>query len=110
MPLSEKTRVEVYLPDQAASAYRDFLEAIDREFTYTFGGCTIVRGLQGRYLSRLGQRVRDRITLIYTDLPLSLKEQRAKLVRYADRLREVAFAALNEEAVLVAVYSVHHSE
>jgi hypothetical protein len=37
LPLSEKARIEVYLPDQPTAAYRDLLDALDQEFTYTFG-------------------------------------------------------------------------
>jgi hypothetical protein len=47
LPLSEKARIEVYLPDLPKAAYEDLLDALDREFTYAFGGCTIVRGLAG---------------------------------------------------------------
>src|ERR1051326_6260811 len=54
LPLSEKVRIEVYLPDLPRAAYQDLLESIDREFTYTFGGFTAVRGLDGSYLSRQG--------------------------------------------------------
>ena len=61
MPLSEKARIEMYLPDLPPVAYRDLLDALNQEFTYTFGGCTIVRGLDGSYLSRLGLRIRDHI-------------------------------------------------
>lgn len=75
MPLSEKARIEVYLPDLPTAAYRDLLEALDREFTYTFGGCTIIRGLDGSYLSRLGPRIRDHINLIYTDTPVCFRRK-----------------------------------
>ena len=54
MPLSEKARIEIYLPDHLAPAYQELLAALDQELTYTFGGCTIVRGLDGSYLSRDG--------------------------------------------------------
>ena len=57
MPLSEKARIEVYLPDVTRLAYEDLLDAFEQEFTYTFGGCTTVRGLEGNYLSRLGLRM-----------------------------------------------------
>jgi hypothetical protein len=50
LPLSEKARIEVYLPDLPKPAYEDLLESLDQEFTYTFGGCTIVRRLDGSYL------------------------------------------------------------
>ena len=36
MPLFEKARIEVYLPDLPKPAYQELLAALDREFTYTF--------------------------------------------------------------------------
>ncbi len=109
MPLSEKARVEVYIPDLPAPAYRELLERLEREFTFGFGGCTILRGLSGSYLSDLGVPIQDRITLIYTDLPNALSRDLPVLSTYADELREAAFVALNEEAVLVTVTQVYHS-
>jgi hypothetical protein len=110
LPLSAKARIEVYLPDLPAVAYHRLRETLEREFTYTFGGCTVLRGLDGNYLARLGMVMRDRITLIYTDSPFSLEENWGRLARYADNLRDAAFAALDEEAVLVAVHAVWHAE
>ena len=110
MPLSEKARIEVYLPDQPAAAYRDLLDALDQEFTYTFGGCTIIRGLDGSYLSRLGLRVRDHVNLIYTDTPFAFEENFARISRYADELQDGAHEALDEEAVLVVVLRVYHAD
>jgi hypothetical protein len=100
----------VYLPDLLAPAYHDLLDALDREFTYTFGGCTILRGLGGSYLSRLGSVVKDRINVVYTDTPFSFDENRERLARYADELREAVLQALEEEAVLVTVFQVYHAE
>jgi hypothetical protein len=99
----------VYLPDLPAPAYRDLLRTLDREFTYTFGGCTILGGLAGSYLSRHGLIVKDQINLIWTDTPLVFGEDFDRISRYADRLREVAFLALAEEAVLVVAFPVYHS-
>jgi hypothetical protein len=91
-------------------AYHHLLNTLDQEFTYTFGGCTIVRGLDGSYLSRQGMVVRDRINLIYTDTPFALEQNLASIARYTDELRAAAFEALNEEAVLIAVHKVFHAE
>jgi hypothetical protein len=110
LPLSEKARVEVYLPDLPQLAYQNLLDTLEQEFTYSFGGATIARGLEGSYLSRLGQFLQDRINLIYTDTPFAFDEQFARLSVYADKLRAAAFAALAEEAVLVAVIKVYHAE
>jgi hypothetical protein len=81
LPLSEKARIEVYLPDVPRQAYQDLLGAFEQEFTFTFGGCTTVRGLEGNYLSRLGLQIRDRINLVYTDTPFALEEHFAQLSR-----------------------------
>jgi hypothetical protein len=109
LPLSEKARVEIYLPDLPKPAYQDLLAALDREFTYTFGGCTIIRGLDGSYLSQAGQMLQDRITLIYTDTPYGFRENVEIISKYGDKLREAAYRALQEEAILVVVFSVYHS-
>lgn len=110
MPLSEKTRIEVYLPDLPAPVYRSLLDAFEGEFTYTFGGCTIVRGLSGSYLSLLGFSIQDRVNLLYTDTPFTFGEATGLLSRYTDELREAAFQALAEEAILVAAWPVYHSD
>jgi hypothetical protein len=110
LPLSEKARIEVYLPDVPRPAYQDLLGALEQEFTYTFGGCTTLRGLEGNYLSRLGVRIRDRVNLVYTDTPFAFEVNFAQVSRYADELRDAAVEALEEEAVLVVVFQVYHAE
>jgi hypothetical protein len=110
LPLSEKARIEVYLPDVPRPEYQDLLGALEQEFTYTFGGCTVVRGLEGNYLSRLGLRIRDRINLVYTDTPFAFEENFARVSRYTDELQSAAFEALDEEAVLVVVFRTYHAE
>ena len=49
MPLLERVRVEVYLPDPSIAEYDNLLTSFEAEFTYAFGGCTILRGLEGCY-------------------------------------------------------------
>ena len=110
MPLFEKARVEVYLPDLPKRSYEDLLNALDREFTYTFGGCTISRGLDGSYLSQAGVKLQDRVSLIYTDTPYGFSENFDLLSEYADSLRQAALKALDEEAILVVIHQVFHSE
>ena len=109
MPLLERVRVEVYVPDLPADAYRNLLLSFEEEFTYAFGGCTIVRGLDGNYLSQSGAKTPDRINLIYTDLPLALSTNFESVARYADELKQVAVEALAEEAILVAVTQIYHA-
>ena len=110
MPLSEKVRIEVYVPDLPKQSYRNLLEAFDQEFTYTFGGCTIIRGLDGSYLSRAGLKMQDKINIIYTDVPLPLEGNFERVSRYAENLTKAAYEALEEEAVLVTAFKVYHSE
>ena len=43
MPLLERVRVEVYLPDPSHLEYENLLLSLEEEFTYAFGGCSIVR-------------------------------------------------------------------
>ena len=38
MPLLERARVEVYLPDLPHAAYYNLLEELTQEFTHMFGG------------------------------------------------------------------------
>ena len=66
MPLLERARVEVYLPDLPRAAYYNLLDKLTREFTRTFGGCTITRGLDGSYLAEASSLVQDRNNVIYT--------------------------------------------
>ena len=109
MPLSAKGRIEVYLPDLPKSSYKNLLQAFDDEFTYNFGGCTIVRGLESSYLSKSGQPIKDRVNLIYTDTPYSFLDNLELLSTYTEKLRKTAFEALDEEAGLVIAWQVYHS-
>jgi hypothetical protein len=110
LPLSEKARIEVYIPDLPQQIYQNLLDALAQEFTYTFGGSTIIRGLGGNYLSRLGLQMQDRIHLIYTDTPFAFAEHFERISRYTDALRDAAFEALEEEAILVVALKVYHAE
>ena len=110
MPLSERARVEVYLPDLPRAAYQGLLNELAQEFTYTFGGCTIIRNLEGRYLSQAGAQIQDRINLIYTDTPYAFEANFEIVSAYADKLRAAVNTALEEEAVLIAVAKMYHAE
>jgi hypothetical protein len=110
LPLSEKARIEVYLPDVDHPAYSALLDAFESEFTYAFGGCTLVGGLEGCYLSRAGSVMQDRVNLLYSDTPFTFEADFATLATYSDKLRLAALDALEEEAILIAVYPVFHCE
>jgi len=53
LPVSPKTRVEVYIPERLGDpSYRKTLEWIADEFTYTgAGGASVIEDVDGRYLS-----------------------------------------------------------
>ncbi len=95
-PLSEKARIEVYVRDRSKTTYRDLLEALDQEFTYTFGGATIVRGLDGNYCSRHGLRMQDRVNLLYTHTPFAFENNLEWISGYTDELQDAAFEALEK--------------
>jgi len=82
LPLSEKARVEVYLPDLPAPVYQRLLDALEQGFTYAFGGCTVLHGLSGSYLSNYGLIIKDRVNLLYTDTPFAFSENQATLSLY----------------------------
>lgn len=109
MPLLERARVEVYLPDLPHAAYYNLLEQLTQEFTYTFGGCTTIQGLGGSYLSDAGTPVRDRINLIYTDTPYPFQQNLGILSNYCDKLKAAIYTALDEETVLVTCTSLYHA-
>jgi hypothetical protein len=109
LPLSEKARIEVYLPDLRKIAYRRLLLNLNREFCHTFGGVTVISGLDGSYLSNAGQPIRDRINLLYTDIPVTLSGQFDLLCKYVDYVKEAVATALDEEAILIAVSPVFHA-
>lgn len=110
MPLSERARVEVYLPDLPRAAYQDLLLELAQEFTYAFGGCTIIRGLDGSYLSQVGLQIQDRINVIYTDTPYAFEENFEIVSAYASKLKTAVNTALEEEAVLITVAKIYHAD
>ena len=110
MPLSERARVEVYVPDLPFPPYQDLLVALEVEFAYNFGGCTVQRGLRGNYQSQAGHPIQDRINVVYTDTPYSLAQNLSLLSRFANELRSRAAEGLEEEAILVTVAPIYHAE
>ena len=63
MPLSERARIEVYVPEISSSVYVELIESLEREFSHTFGGSSTIRGIDGNYLSNIGIQVGDKIAL-----------------------------------------------
>jgi hypothetical protein len=109
LPLSEKVRIEVFLPDPADPIYRNLLEELATELSYAFGGITIIPA-SGKYRSSAGLIISDKISILFCDTPLSWERDRLALGQYVEWLRRDAEHSLErEEVVLVSVYPVFHS-
>jgi hypothetical protein len=108
LPLLERVRVEVYIPDVPSSEYQNLLRSLEEEFTYAFGGSSVLKGLEGSYLSVAGNRSLEPINLIYSDASLVLSTDFADVAAYVRELKRAATEALSEEMVLVSVEQVYH--
>jgi hypothetical protein len=108
LPLLERTRVEVYLPDLPAPEYQNLLRSFEEELTYAFGGASVVRGLEGHYLSVSGRLVPDRVNLLYSDLPLALSTDFSSVAAYVRELKHAGMEELPEETILISVQQVYH--
>lgn len=110
MPLSEKVRIEVFIPDLPDPIYDRILEELGNEFAYAFGGSTLLR-CEGKYRSSDGSILPDKVNLLFSDTPFVWNRDRLTIELYAQRLRIVVQRALtSEESVLVLVYPVFHEE
>ena len=110
MPLSEKIRIEIFIPDLPDPVYGRLLEEFGDELSYAFGGCTVA-STSGKYRSDSGVILPDRIDILFTDAPFQWEKDRDVIERYAGGLREVIEQALkDEEAILISVYPVYHIE
>jgi PII-like signaling protein len=110
LPLLEKVRIEIYVPERREARYQNLLEAIADEFTEAFGGATVQRGFEGRYLSDSGDKETEPMNLIYSDLPLNFGEHQREISRYLDEIKEAAHEVLNEESILVTARTIFHVE
>ena len=107
--LSKRVRIEVYLPEKGASVYQRLRAAVEDEFLFTFGGCTVVSGIKGLYLRSGEKRERDSISLVFADMPFALDKNLKTISAYADAIREAASEALPEQSVMVVVHEIYHS-
>ena len=110
MPLSEKIRLELFIPDLPDPIYNRLLEELGDELSYAFGGCTVVP-TQGKYRSTTGFILPDKINILFTDTPFYWDKDRLLIEKYADGLRNVIQKVLSsEETILITVYPVYHIE
>ena len=66
MPLSEKVRIELFIPDLPDPIYSNVLDRLGDELSYAFGGCTVVPA-SGKYRSQSGLLLPDKINILFTD-------------------------------------------
>jgi hypothetical protein len=110
LPLSEKVRIELFIPDLPDPIYGRLLEELGNELTYAFGGATVTR-TEGKYRSAAGSILPDKINILFTDTPFYWGKDRLLIEQYTGSLRRVVQRALSsEEAILIAAYSVYHIE
>ena len=108
MPLSEKIRVELFIPDLPDPVYARLLEELSDELCYAFGGCSITTAA-GKYRSTAGVILPDKVNVLFCDTPFYWGKDRLLIERYAEQLRHVVQQVLNsEEAILIAVFPVYH--
>ena len=107
MPLSKRARIEIYIPSGAA--YGKLQMVLERELLFAFGGCTVVAGTKGSYLSSDGTRETESINLIYADTPFEPDGNVEALSNYTDKLKSVALEVTSEESILIVVHEIFHS-
>jgi hypothetical protein len=110
LPLSEKVRIEIFIPDLPTPVYDRILEEFGDELSYAFGGCTITTG-SGKYRSASGFILPDRINILFSDTPFDWEKDRDLIERYAEELQDVIQRALEgEEVILITLHPVYHVE
>jgi len=107
--LLKQVRIEAYLPEKNVKVYRLLRRAVEAEFLFTFGGCTVIKDIKGLYLHSGEKPDEDMITLVYADMPFDLGDNFEAVSNYSDAIREAAEEALPEQSVLVVVHEVYHS-
>ncbi len=70
----------------------------------------MIRGIEGSYLSNIGLHVRDRVNLVYKDIPAQFTANFQTVSEYTDEVRNATYEALDEESVLIVCFPVFHSE
>jgi hypothetical protein len=109
LPLSEKIRIEIFIPDLPDPIYGNILEHLGNELTYAYGGSTAI-ATTGKYRSSDGLISPDKVNLLFFDTPFLWERDRLLVELYAERIRSVVKRALaQEETILVAAYPVYHA-
>jgi hypothetical protein len=86
LPLSEKVRIEIFIPDLPDPVYSSILEELGNELTYAYGGCTVL-ATNGKYRSLDGLILPDQIPILFSDTPFLCDRLIVEL--YTERIRTV---------------------
>jgi hypothetical protein len=108
---AQRIRVEVYVPVRHEDSYQDTMAWIIKQFTELRGGCTVIENTGGYYLSQYNETIDERVSLIYSDFPMSWAKrgERKEVLEYCSELQAFMLRNLWEEAILIAAYPVSHS-
>jgi hypothetical protein len=109
LPVSKRARIEVYLPVSNTADYRRLRNSVETEFIAAFGGCTVIQGAKGRYVSDDGAVDTDDIDLVYADTPFEIQADVGGLSAYTDSLRAALLEATSEESILIVLHEISHS-
>lgn len=108
MLLSERVRIEVFIPEASDTSHAKLLNQLRMEFTHAFGGCSVIAA-SGSFLSATGTILPDTLNILFTDVPLNFHRDRLLIGQYTERVKSATHYALKrEEAILVSVYPVYH--
>jgi len=72
--LSEKVRVEIFIPDLPDPSYRRLLTELETELSYTFGGCTLLSA-SGNFRSESGLIIPNNVSILFIDVALELERE-----------------------------------
>ena len=105
-----RIRVEVYVPIRYEPDYQNTLSWVIQEFTHLRGGCTVNENVGGYYLSHEDQVIDDRVSVVYSDFPMSWHKQRDRkeVLNYCATLQTFLLENLSEQQILISVYPVSH--
>ncbi len=109
MPLTKRARIEIYLPAATGKGSHRLRRAFEHEFLRTFGGCTVIVGIKGLYLSANSDVEKDEIDLVYTDTPFLPEMNMEALSLYVDELKKLTVSLTGEESVLIVVQEIYHA-
>ncbi|HEU5235680.1 MAG TPA: hypothetical protein VFU37_00980 [Pyrinomonadaceae bacterium] len=110
MLLSEKVRVEIFIPDLPDPSYSSLLTELETELSYTFGGCTLLSA-SGNFRSQSGLILPDKVNILFTDVALELERDRLRIGQYVDHVRGAIHEALvREESILISIHPIYHVE